>query len=43
MKKLSPIFTQPKRYTILVSRYELSHDKFNEMMKKRKENAKYML
>ena len=43
MKKLSPIFTQPKRYTILVSRYDLSDDKFNEMMKKRKETAKYIL
>ena len=43
MKKLAPIFTEPKRYTILVSRYDLSDDKFNEMMKKRKETAKYIL
>jgi hypothetical protein len=43
MKKLSPIFTQPKRYTILVSRYDLPDNEFNEMMKRRKETAKYIL
>ena len=43
MKKLSPIFTEPKRYTILVSRYQLSDDVFTKMIKKRKETAKYIL
>ena len=43
MKKLSPIFIQPKRYTILVSRYDLPDNTFKEMMKKRKETAKYIL
>ena len=43
MKKLSTIFTEPKRYTILVSRYDLSDDLFKEIIKKRKETAKYIL
>ena len=43
MKKLSPIFTEPERYTILVSRYQLSDDLYNEMIKKRKHTAKYIL
>ena len=43
MKKLSTIFTEPKRYTILVSRYDLSDELYNEIIKKRKENAKYIL
>ena len=43
MKKLSPIFTEPKRYTILINRYQLSNDLYKEMMKKRKQSAKYIL
>ena len=43
MKKLSPIFMEPKRYTILVTRHQLSDDLYKEMMKKRKQTAKYIL
>ena len=43
MKKLSPIFINPKRYTILISRYDISDNEFNLMFKKRKETAKYIL
>lgn len=43
MKKISTVFTEPRRYTILIIRNEISDNLFNEMMKKRKKTAKYIL
>lgn len=43
MKKISTVFTEPRRYTILIIRNEISDNLFNEIMKKRKKTAKYIL
>ena len=43
MKKISSIFIDPKRYTILINRYDMSDKEFKELMEKRKQKSKYIL
>ena len=43
VKKISSIFTEPERYTILVTRNDMPDREFNEIMNRRKQNAKYIL
>ena len=42
-KKISSIFTEPERYTILVTRSDMPDSEFNKIMNRRKKNAKYIL
>ena len=43
VKKISSIFTEPERYTILVTRSDMPDSEFNKIMNRRKQNAKYIL
>ena len=43
VKKISSIFTEPERYTILITRSDMPDSEFNEIMNRRKRNAKYIL
>ena len=40
MKLLSPIFTEPKRFSILIARSDISDENFNELVENRKNNEK---
>ena len=42
IEKLSPIFTNPRRYTILIARKDLTDEEYRNMIDKRKE-LKYLL
>ena len=39
VKKISSIFTEPERYTILVTRSDMPDSEFNKIMNRRKKNA----
>ena len=43
MQEISPIFIEPKRYTILIVRNGISDEDFEKMFTERKNNAKYIL
>ena len=43
IKEISPIFKEPKRYTILISRSDLLDEDFNKMFENRQNTAKYIL
>ena len=43
IKEVAPIFTNPKRFTFLVVRPEVSDDDYKKLIEKRKESYKYKL
>jgi len=43
MKEISPVFLEPKRYTMLIARKDLSDEDYEEMVKNRINTAKYII
>ena len=43
IKEIAPIFTEPKRYTILISRSDMMDEDFNKLFENRTKNSKYII
>ena len=43
IKEISPIFTEPKRYTILISRSDISDEDFNKLVENKNKTSKYII
>ena len=43
MKELSPIFTYPQRYAVLIGRSDLSEEDFQKMVQSKMNNKEYLL